>query len=148
MIYLQIDFYKYEYLITPIKQFQRVITSPDFFIQNENQLFQAILGRIEKNPEFLSLLQYLHFGIINQRQLNDLITFHQIYCELFHRIRDNFFFNYLTLHEVQHFNFNDYFQLIQENQSIQTDLDYFHQIPINIFSLNNIMIMKIIFNLF
>jgi hypothetical protein len=53
--YLQIDFCKYQSIILTIEQFQRILSSPDFNVSNENQLFKILFNKIQDNPEFLSL---------------------------------------------------------------------------------------------
>jgi hypothetical protein len=145
MVYLQVNFWKYDNLITSIEQFQRVLISPEFYVQKENQLFQIILDRIEEKSEFISLFQYLHFSIVNQNKLIDLISllsFHQVDWELLSHIRDNFLFNYLIDAKKEDFDFHKCYQFMQEQKILQNDLNNFHQIPINLFPLNNIKIIE------
>jgi hypothetical protein len=65
LLYLQVDFLKYQNLIQTAQQFEKVLFSPDFYVENEEKLSDIILNKIEEDQEFLSLVQFIHFDISN-----------------------------------------------------------------------------------
>lgn len=99
MLYLQVPILKYQYLLSLVQQFETVLSSPSFYIENEQILFDLILKKISENQEFAVLIKYLHFGLCNRQELNDFIEsflMNQIDFKMFPYIKMTFYFNYLV----------------------------------------------------
>lgn len=122
MRYLQISFWKYSELLTSLKQIQSVISSLDVYIETEQFFFEFILKKRKENPEFLELIDNLHFGCCHRTELNDLIIslkFYQIHLNFFNHFRNNFCINYLTSDPFFSFDLNSFLNFQEENRALQ-----------------------------
>jgi hypothetical protein len=109
----------------PNESIQSIISSPYFHLKNENQLFELLFEKIQKNGEFLFLLKYAYFGNVNFLDLNCLIQsiqYPEINESLFHHFKDSLFFNYLLSIEDQ-----IQIENIQSLLSISKEIENFSQ---------------------
>jgi hypothetical protein len=81
---------------------QKIISSYFLHLKNESQLFEFLKNLIKESPECLSLLKYLHLGLIdfpNFAYYINSIQFHEFNSYLFDHMKYFFFYNYLLLAE-------------------------------------------------
>jgi hypothetical protein len=117
----------------PIVSIQKIISSHHLSLKNENQLFEFLRSLISENKEYLSFLQYLHFGLIYVSFFSDFINsihFHELSPCLFDHLKYSFLYNYLIFdqyntlqNDVQDFLLcsgfiADYSAIYEENQDL------------------------------